>query len=662
MRDQSLAISATASLLLGVLGLSGCSANFGDVSTATTPTAMHIQGIVHGGQQPLSGARVYMYAASTVAYGGNGIAPTSGAAGNASTSLLTAATGNPADANGNFYVTTDVNGNFNINGAFACSPGQQVYLYSVDGDPQLAGIGIAGTPNPAATLLAVVGNCASSTVSAAFPNLTSFVWMNEASTVAAAYALAGFATDPLHIGAPSSVSGHSLAGIGLANAFKSALNIVNQASGAPYATLPLNSNAAVPVSMINTLADILAACINSNGVSSSGCSTLFANTTYGTAPTDTATAAINIAQHPAANVSALLNLATNASPFQSILTSANDLSLGIKYTGGGLSGAQMVAIDGSGNAWIPNFSTNSVLEFSSTGAVLSGTNGYTGGLNKPNWLAIDGSGNAWITNFNNSVVEFSSTGAVLSGANGYTGGGMNDPFQIAFDGSGNAWMLNALATSVTELSSTGAALSGANGYTGGLGVTEAIAIDGSGNAWIANTGGQTVTEFSSTGAVLSGTNGYISGQNLFLPSGVAIDGLGNAWIPNFSTNSVVELSSTGAVLSGANGYGGGGLNNPMGITLDGSGNAWIANSGNNSVVELSSTGAVLSGANGYTGGSVSRPQGIAIDGSGNVWITSTSGTSMTEIIGVGTPVITPISAGLPVVPTKDGTSNLGTRP
>jgi hypothetical protein len=35
---------------------------------------------------------------------------------------------------------------------------------------------------------------------------------------------------------------------------------------------------------------------------------------------------------------------------------------------------------------------------------------------------------------------------------------------------------------------------------------------------------------------------------------------------------------------------------------------------------------------------------------------------VTELIGAGTPVITPITAGLPVIPTTDGTSNLGTRP
>ena len=56
------------------------------------------------------------------------------------------------------------------------------------------------------------------------------------------------------------------------------------------------------------------------------------------------------------------------------------------------------------------------------------------------------------------------------------------------------------------------------------------------------------------------------------------------------------------------------------------------------------------------------PYGIAIDGSGNVWITCYGGSTVTELIGAAAPVITPISAGLPTVPTVNGTSNLGTRP
>ena len=160
MRNHPLSFSSVASVLslTFALGLTGCSANFGGVSNTSTQTAVHIKGVVHGGQQPLNGAHIYMYAASTGAYGGNGIAASSS---NASTSLLTAATGNPADGNGNFYVVTDAGGNFDINGAFSCTPNTQVYLYSTGGDPQVGGEGVAGTPNSAATLMAVVGNCAS---------------------------------------------------------------------------------------------------------------------------------------------------------------------------------------------------------------------------------------------------------------------------------------------------------------------------------------------------------------------------------------------------------------------------------------------------------------------------------------------------------------------
>jgi len=665
MRNHRLSFSSVASVMSValVLGLTGCSANFGDIASTSSQTAMHIKGVVHGGQQPLNGAHVYMYAASTAAYGGQGIAPTPGATGNAATSLLTSATGNPADGNGNFYVTTDAGGNFDINGAFSCTPNTQVYLYSSGGDPQLGGIGVAGTPNSAATLMAVVGDCASATPSAAFPTAT-FVSLNEVSTVVTAFALAGFATDPLHIGAPSAVTGHALSGTGLANTFNTALNIVNQASGVPNPTLPLNSNAAVPVTTINTVADILAACVNSTGTSSSGCGTLFSNTTYGTAPTDTATAAINIAQHPRGNVSALLGLVTTSSPFQGTLSSANDFSLGINYTGGGLSDPFGIAVDGAGNAWVSN-QGGSVTEISSTGGFLSGTNGYTGGgLNIPVGIAIDGAGNAWVTNHGaNSVTELSSAGAILSGTNGYTGGGMVSPFGIAIDGSGNAWVTIGDENSVTELSSTGAILSGANGYTGGgLNDPEEIAIDGAGNAWVSNST-NSVSKLSSSGTALSGTNGYTGGGLNNGPQGIAVDSSGNAWVAD-NLNSVTELSSAGVLLSGTNGYTGC-LNEAFAfsIAIDGAGNAWVSNFGGNSVTELSSTGACLSGTDGYTaGGDLNFPIGIAADSSGNIWVANQQGNSVTEMIGIGTPVITPIAAGLPVVPTADGTSKLGTRP
>jgi len=656
MKNHSLSFSSVASLLgvAFVLGLSGCSANFEDVSNTSTQTTMHIQGQVHGGQQPISGAHVYMYAASTAAYGGNGITASSS---NASRSLLTVATGH-TDGKGLHYVTTNAEGSFDINGDFACTPKTQVYLYSTGGNPQLSGVGVAGTLNSAATLLAVVGDCASATPSAAFPNAT-FVSLNEVSTVAAAYALAGFATDPLHIGAPSAVTGHALSGTGLANAFNTALNIVNQASGLPNPTFPLNSKATVPVTTINTIADILAACVNSNGTGSSGCGTLFTNTTYGTKPTDTATAAINIAQHPGTNVSALIALATSTSPFQSTLSSANDFSLGINYTGGGLGAPLAIAIDGSGNAWVANVAVNSVTEISSAGVFLSGSSGYTGGaLNGPYGVALDDSGNAWVSNIQgNSVTKLSSTGAALSGANGYTGSGLDEPQGIAIDGLGDVWVANVFSA-VTKLSSGGAVLSGTSGYKTTVS-GQVIAINGSGDAWVTDDS-NSVVELSSIGAALSGASGYTGGglQGTF---GIAIDSAGNAWVANGGGKSVTKFSSAGAVLSGTSGYTGGGLDEPYKITIDGAGNAWVMNHGANSVTELSSIGAALSGTNGYTDSDLNGPQGLAIDGSGNVWVSNLS-SNVVEMIGIGTPVITPIAAGLPATPTTDGTSNLGTRP
>ena len=53
-------------------------------------------------------------------------------------------------ASGNYYVTTDSNGNFSIGNDYTCTSGQQVYLYAVGGN---AGAG----NNSAAGMLAILG-------------------------------------------------------------------------------------------------------------------------------------------------------------------------------------------------------------------------------------------------------------------------------------------------------------------------------------------------------------------------------------------------------------------------------------------------------------------------------------------------------------------------
>src|SRR5258708_1805093 len=86
------------------------------------------------------------------------------------------------------YVPAGSDGSFTIAGDYTCTANTQVYLFALGGD---SGSG----NNPASGLLAVLGNCPNS---GSFSATTAKVTVNEVSTIAAAYAMAGFATDATH--------------------------------------------------------------------------------------------------------------------------------------------------------------------------------------------------------------------------------------------------------------------------------------------------------------------------------------------------------------------------------------------------------------------------------------------------------------------------------
>ena len=119
--------------------------------------------------------------------------------------------------------------------------------------------------------------------------------------------MAGYATDATHV----SSNNTTLAKQGIANAFANAGNLATVATGMANTAVPNNANSTVPQTTINTLANILAACVNS-ATGSTNCTTLFTNAesagSSGTAPTDTATAAINIAHNPGNAIAALYGL------------------------------------------------------------------------------------------------------------------------------------------------------------------------------------------------------------------------------------------------------------------------------------------------------------------------------------------------------------------
>jgi streptogramin lyase len=600
-----------------------------------------LKGIVHGGQQAIVGAHVYLYAANNNGYG------------NASVSLLTSSVLSQTpqggqDGSGNYYVTSGTGGFFSITGEYTCpSASSQVYLYAVGGDSG------AGT-NPAAGLMSGLGSCSA-------PNFTSqYIVLNEVSTVATAYALAGFATDPTHV----SSSNTALAGVGIANAFSSVSNLESIGAGQALSTTPAG-NGTVPQQLINTLANILAACINSTGSTSTACSTLFNNAENGTtAPTDTAGAAINIAHNPGANISNLWGLQTPTSPFQTALSvEPNDFTVSITYSGGGLDGSgfapEGIAVDGSGNVWVPNYTSSSLSEFKFDGTPLSGASGYgQAGLDNPTSVAIDIYGNAWVANFNgNSISEFNSSGAKISGPPGFTGSGLNTPYGVAIDNVGHTWVADFGGSHLSEFQANGAALSGTDGFTtDALAQPAGIAADISGNVWTANYGAAISSLIEVVPNALPSqppTFNVLTGGGLSSPYGVAIDGTGNVWAANFAGSSVSEFQSNGTAVSpDPAGFTGGGVNAPYGIAVDGVGNVWTANNGANlegianSISEFSPSGTAISGSNGYLSEGLNQPYGIAIDPSGNVWVASdnTSG-PLTEFVGAAAPVVTPLSAG-----------------
>jgi len=594
--------------------------------------------MVHGGQQPIVGAHVYLYAANTTHYG------------DAAVSLLQSGGGTSVDGSGNYYYATQTGGTFSITGDFTCpNAGSQVYLYAVGGDP-----GLGQGTNSAIGLMAALGTCGS--LSSA-----PYVVVNEISTIATAYAISGYATDATHVSSSSSSLATST---DVPNAFATVANLESLGRGVALATTP-NGNGIVPQAEIDSLADILAACVNSAGPSSTPCNTVFSNTKNGnTQPLETATAAINIAHNPGANVSTLLSLVLSNLAFQpTLLYAPNDFTIAITYTGGGLDGTGLapggVAIDAAGNVWVPNYDSSSLSEFNSNGVPKTGSPYSAAGLDNPTSVAIDHFGNAWIANFNgDDISEFNSLGSKISGPPGFIGGGLNNPYGIAIDTFGNAWAANNGGNSLSEFESNtsgGLAISGSSGFGSDvLAGPAGIAADTAGDVWTANylAGKASIAEAKPSN--LPGqppTVTLYTGGGLNSPYGVAIDASGNVWATNRggAVGSLSEFTSTGTPITGSKGYSGGGLSNPYGIAIDGLGNVWAVNNGGNfdSVSEFSSAGTPISGDNGYVNVGMFSPYGIAIDGSGNVWVASSAnGTGpLTEFVGAAAPVVTPLTDG-----------------
>jgi hypothetical protein len=617
-------------LSLAVLVLSGC--GMGVVGGApgsgggTVAGGLVVQGKVHGGQQPVAGSKVSLWTVGTTGYGLSPVQLTS--------------------------TFTDNSGNFALPAPSCAQASELTYLTAVGGSP-------GGTANPAnaqISLIAAIGPCSG----AAGTNVN----VNEVTTVATVYALAKFMAYGLTNNSAPGVSVGYLAPstVGITNAFATVNNLVNISTGQAYQYTP-NGNGLVPQAEINTLANLLALCVNSSGgtTTDTACGALFAQVPSPEYPANTLQTALNFALQPANNPSGQWSLVTTNGPFQPTLASQpNDWALPVLYTSAG-PGIEDLAIDASGNIWTANTGINGngggVSELTNLGVpfanspYLSGNSGIDG-------IAIDLGGNAWVVNANTAhIVEVPPGGGSIFGPFSFQE--TSTPIGVAVDNNNNVWVVNSGSSSVTEMSNAGAtsaAISPSGGYTGGnLSNPWDVAIDESGNAWVTNWGGNSLTKITPAGSLSNST-----GSGLATPQGIAVDQSGNLWIDNSDSATVVEFNSSGSQ-SATVSPGGSFRTNGAYDAVDGASNIWVPDPPSTGLVEINSSGTVASPASGYQGplqtitgsstANLNTPQVAQIDQSGNVWvgdfspipISSNKNAYVTEFIGLGVPTVEPLA-------------------
>lgn len=293
------ALAVPAMALSGLL-LTGCGVVAAPSSVPQVAPAA--QGSVYGGQQPVAASVIQLYAVGTTGDGSD------------ATPLLllpvTSSDGSGDATNANANAGNGFNsfpaGSFTLTGNYTCpSASTQVYLTATNGNPGLP----AGTNNTAIAELAFLGQCGDLSAS-------TYISINELTTVGSLAGLAPYTRDYASIGSGASDAAQFLAALQRVAAY------TNTATG----TVPgpgLEPGYYASTLEVTTLADILAACINSYGTGGV-CPQLFALTTLpgNSPPTNTVAALGNILRNPGQNVPAIFNLLPAVNPFQPTLNAA----------------------------------------------------------------------------------------------------------------------------------------------------------------------------------------------------------------------------------------------------------------------------------------------------------------------------------------------------
>jgi len=227
-----------------------------------------------------------------------------------------------------------------------------------------------------------------------------------------------------------------------------------------------------------------------------------------------------------------------------------------------------IAIDGFGNLFVDDESSNIIYKIAPNGTQTNYSSGYAG----VNDLAVDGAGNLYIADSG----AFTVYKLTPSGVKTKVGKGFFQPQSVAIDGQGNVYVSQDFNStpatgSVVKISPDGTETELSNS----LKVPEAITLDGAGNLYVADGGLHAIAKIAPNGTQTIAAGGFS------FPYGVAIDPAGDLYVLDADANSLTEVAPGGAqtVLTSD-------LNFPQFDVLDPLGNLYLTDSSNGRVIEF----------------------------------------------------------------------------
>lgn len=311
-----------------------------------------------------------------------------------------------------------------------------------------------------------------------------------------------------------------------------------------------------------------------------------------------------------------------------------------------------LGLDGSGNLYVGDASTNTIRKVTPAGVItlLAGSDGAAG--------SADGSG---------AAARFSAPGGISAAADG--------TLTIADTANATIRRVSPVGLVTTLVGSPGArgnldGTGGAASFSSPVGLAQTA----DGTVYVADamnhtirriSPGGVVSTFAGTAGVSGAVDGTGSAARFNYPTGLALDGAGNLYVADSTNNLLRKISPGGVVttlagLAGVSGSSDGTgsyalFNNPGGLAIDSGGNLYVADTGNSLIRRVTPDGTVatltgLPGVAGYRNGTLSeawfnQPRAVALDASGSLYVADTGNASIRKITTAGSVSTLTLTAG-----------------